>query len=403
MELLVRQPGRYFEATTEVRVAASLTHPLHDHPLSLAAMGIGQPGKGKNGSAAVEHGEEKTSQILERNPLFERVVFMFLYSDSQFMVRLRAAMQEINEAVLPHAESLRSYQLTEEEVEMANNGELDILTGFQVVDNEFRIVVLEGLSQQGIQTLFQRIPKIKNSEQCRILSDRTVRYTERLYTPFEVDIKVIRLRDPLRLIMQSPEIYDTFKVDLACQQALVYLANLRSTLRSNALARTQSFPTVEMLSKLESKYGESVSIEDLDGVPKAAKVRSVRDKFSGSSSSSSSNNNNDDNAFGNNNSGEDLPALAGSSSAGALMQHNKTTARRKAPTDSFNPAYLKYLSEWSERDHLEEHRQARRRVRRSLRERLEQRAAADKKLLAKFGGENGEAYLYAKLCGPAAR
>ena len=50
----------------------------------------------------------------------------------------------INSDALPDV-SLRSYQLTSSQKEDAKKGILDIVTGFTIIDNEQRIIVVEGL------------------------------------------------------------------------------------------------------------------------------------------------------------------------------------------------------------------------------------------------------------------
>ncbi|CAK9115561.1 Uncharacterized protein FLJ43738 [Durusdinium trenchii] len=361
-ERMVRQPGRYLEAGTEVRLRASLMWPLHWHRKSVVA----------------RTRRERNEQVETLGSKFERVIFLFPYNDLERMQRVRAALDEINARALPDAVSLRSHQLSAEEVDRANRGMLDILTGFQVVDDDFRIIVLEGLSDGGVRELLDKLPRERpNDDQSRTLCNSQVRFSERLYTEFDVDLKIIRLRDPLVYIMQAPEIYDSFKVDLDCHQALVLLATIRSSLRIQPLARSQSFPTPEMLIKLESKYGESVSLQDMDGVVKTTKVR-LRQRS------------NQEQEVLENGGSSEMEDVSRSKEA-----HSMRHGRRKAPTDSHNPQYLEQVAQREEKNFLEEHRMLHRKVQRSTRQRLQSRAKADAELLAKYGGgENQQAFMY---------
>ncbi len=64
------------------------------------------------------------------------------------MMICRSCMYEVNQKSLPEA-SLRSHQLTKEQISDANNGTLDIITGFTIIDNGYRLIILEGLGAKG--------------------------------------------------------------------------------------------------------------------------------------------------------------------------------------------------------------------------------------------------------------
>ena len=56
----------------------------------------------------------------------------------------------MNAHALPDIQgSLRSYTLTTEERQAAKSGSLDIITGFMMIDDDIRIVVIEGLAGHG--------------------------------------------------------------------------------------------------------------------------------------------------------------------------------------------------------------------------------------------------------------
>ena len=81
--------------------------------------------------------------------------FFFFHLNVQNIILLLGGMYEVNQKSLPEA-SLRSHQLTKEQISDANNGTLDIITGFTIIDNGYRLIILEGLGAKGtykIQTL----------------------------------------------------------------------------------------------------------------------------------------------------------------------------------------------------------------------------------------------------------
>ena len=163
-----------------------------------------------------------TSQLeaRARNPLFERAVFCFRYKNAKMMQALRAVLVDVNRRALPGC-SVRSYQLTPEQAAAADNGELDIITGFQVVDDAFRLVVMEGLGASAMKELRARMPReAANHPRCKIFTNPGLRFKKRLYTPFHVDLKIIHLRESLPAIVRSPEIYNRVKVSEDCFEAL---------------------------------------------------------------------------------------------------------------------------------------------------------------------------------------
>lgn len=75
---------------------------------------------------------------------------------------------------------------------------LDYLSGFEVLDNDIRVVVLEGLSAGAMKLLGDKmIREAPNTEVLKILKNPDVLFKERMYTDFNVDIKRIRLRENL--------------------------------------------------------------------------------------------------------------------------------------------------------------------------------------------------------------
>ena len=216
----VRQPGRYLRANTELKLELSLTYPLLPHPDGL------------------ESHEQPTIDSDQPSPMmFQRHVYVFAYENAKLLQRIRAAVDEINGKAISGA-VLRTHQFSETEQAAAEDGNLDIVTGFQCVDDEFRIVVLEGLASGSMALLTERLGRERaNNDQYKVLSNSQKSYTRRLYTAFSVDLKVIRLREPLGIVVRFPEIYDHTRVSDACYGALQFLCEMRNATRIEYLKR----------------------------------------------------------------------------------------------------------------------------------------------------------------------
>ena len=196
---------------------------------------------------------------------FERAVYCFSYDDEKTLQEIQGAMYEVNQRALPEA-SLRSHQLSEEEKCGAIDGTLDVITGFTIIDDAFRLIVIEGLGSGGMKIVHKRVRrKERNGARFRVLADPTITFKERWFTAFDLDLKRIRLRDELPRICESPDIYNRAKVPLEVFEALHRLFRMRSSMRLRHILDNNLFPTAKMLLRLESKYGEAISLEDMDG------------------------------------------------------------------------------------------------------------------------------------------
>ena len=73
-----------------------------------------------------------------------------------------------------------------------------------------------------------------------------VRFTKRAYTSFDVDLKMIRLRNLLREIVTTPAIYNRAKISEECFKTLNRMATIRDgrTVSIRDLKIRDLFPTL---------------------------------------------------------------------------------------------------------------------------------------------------------------
>lgn len=85
----------------------------------------------------------------------------------------------------------------------------DLITGFHVDDWERHIVMLEGLKEKGISTLWNELPHHHSQDQniIKVFYNSDYNFSKRLYGTLDVDLPRIRLFRPLREIMQHPLIF----------------------------------------------------------------------------------------------------------------------------------------------------------------------------------------------------
>lgn len=105
-----------------------------------------------------------------------------------------------------------------------------------------------------------------------------MRFKNRIYLDFNVAIKKIKLREPLRQIMGAPDVYLRSKVPEEMFHILQQFAEIRKLTRLSLIRDFNLFPITEKLLTLERKYGDSLNIEDLTGKPgKPKKKKNVDD------------------------------------------------------------------------------------------------------------------------------
>lgn len=100
-----------------------------------------------------------------------------------------------------------------------------------------------------------------------MLYNPDIRFKNRSYVNFNVAIKKIKLRMPLRAIMGSPDVYIRTKVPEDMYLILQQFAEMRKLTRIQHIRDFNLFPNIESLLTLERKYGDSINSEDLTGLP----------------------------------------------------------------------------------------------------------------------------------------
>lgn len=95
------------------------------------------------------------------------------------------------------------------------NRSLDFLGGFELMDKEMRMYVIEGLSGKGCsmeQFYLANEREHTNDRRFKMIYNPEIKFKNRLYQSFNCAIKKIKLRDSLTKIMSEPDIYLRSKV-----------------------------------------------------------------------------------------------------------------------------------------------------------------------------------------------
>lgn len=208
---------------------------------------------------------------------FTRMIVQFKYIDDDALRGVMNGVTEVNSAALPDIQgTIRSYSFTNEERSAAENATLDVITGFMIIDDDKRLVVLEGLAAPGcgMQRLFTEfLPRLKpNDDQLRIICNPEVLFPNRMYPDFGPDIRRIRIRDKLKKLARRPEIYNRKQVEELCFVAVDAIMSLRRAADMLSTKTLNMYPTAAALNKLELLYGEAITRPDMDGTLRDAFV-----------------------------------------------------------------------------------------------------------------------------------
>ena len=168
-----------------------------------------KPKDDKNSTKKPEEGTEENEKEPEpeKEKNLERFIYITTYSDSKAMETLHSLFEEINQTAfdLKSVKEIYTKALTEEE---RDNNEIDYISGVQILDQERRITIIEGLSGKGIQKVRNALPKNQmNNNEIKIFADSNILFNKRIYSKFDLQLKFIKLRDTLDHILTTYNIY----------------------------------------------------------------------------------------------------------------------------------------------------------------------------------------------------
>lgn len=263
-----RRPGRYMEAEATVKVEVRQALPLL-----------------------------QTQLPSDASAPFVRAVFMFDFRDTELLHRVERAVRVCNATVLGlmgdgARQSLRAADLAEREVdvrvlqrlntwkltpEQAADKSLDIITGFQLIDGDVRMIFVEGLLK-GCMQVVQRAAEFAqgnrpaelgpSSEKMRarvVMWNPSLRYSSRLYGPLGVYLQQVKLRAPLLRIVSEPGTFATGKVRKECMEGIKRLARLSLATWARQLEELALIPTEYQVNLVFKKFGGELTKADVEG------------------------------------------------------------------------------------------------------------------------------------------
>ena len=226
-------------------------------------------GKNKN-----EPEEEEPQGPPPEKPLnLERFIYVTNYLDSNFMQTLKLLFEEINQTAfnLKSVKEIYTKGLTEEE---RDNNEIDYISGFQLIDKNIRITILEGITGKAMKKIKEGLPKTQmNNKNYMIFADSTVLFNKRLYSKFDLSLKYIKLRETLSNILQTFDIYTKANKYRQIYDAFLDFGSILKAQTLREISNAKLFPDAESLLLLERKYADILNDEDMTGIHKEKKKK----------------------------------------------------------------------------------------------------------------------------------
>ena len=314
-----------------------------------------QKGKNKN---EPEEEEEPQGPPPEKPLNLERFIYVTNYLDSNFMQNLKQLFEEINQTAfnLKSVKEIYTKGLTEEE---RDNNEIDYISGFQLIDKNMRITILEGITGKAMKKIKEAIPKTQmNNKNYMVFADSGVLFNKRLYSKFDLSLKYIKLRETLSTILQTFDIYTKANKYRQIYDAFLNFGSILKAQTLKEIAQANLFPDAESLLLLERKYADILNDEDMTGIHKEKKkkkrikldslTKTSTSGFSGRSSSNKKTKRSDSlNESGLNSLLEDKSKKLEENEKNNLEKIEKKVeeTKRPIPVDARNLEYENYLRE----------------------------------------------------------
>ena len=229
-----------------------------------------QKGKNKN---EPEEEEEPQGPPPEKPLNLERFIYVTTYLDGNFMQTLKQLFEEINQTAfnLKSVKEIYTKGLTEEE---RDNNEIDYISGFQLIDKNIRITILEGITGKAMKKIKERLPKTQmNTKNYLVFADSGVLFNKRLYSKFDLSLKYIKLRETLSIILQTFDIYTKANKYRQIYDAFLNFGSILKAQTLREISEANLFPDAESLLLLERKYADILNDEDMTGIHKEKKKR----------------------------------------------------------------------------------------------------------------------------------
>nr|KAF6456651.1 hypothetical protein HJG63_007219 [Rousettus aegyptiacus] len=203
---------------------------------------------------------------------FGRIIFVFncreiflLYSLLQDITMINAKALDLDSYPIQNIQQILS--AFKMRVKIQEKQDLDVLTGFHLLDGKIHLLILEGLADQGLKRLWEshqsRITKSEHGKY-KVLYNSQLLFQHRLYADLETILYHVHLFKPLSQLMKHAALYIRTSVPQKAFQALtrIYCICHHSTKFREVITR-DLLPSSTMIKDLSQEFGLPISQEEL--------------------------------------------------------------------------------------------------------------------------------------------
>ena len=190
------------------------------------------------------------------NNYVERIVIITTYNDSEFLSNLKKCFEIVNQQAfnLKSPKEIYTRDLSEDEKQSLT---IDYISGVQILDKSMRITFLEGLKGKSIEKIKEFIPKKNmNNKTNKYFSDSNVFFNERIYSLFLLNLKYIKLRNTLKEILTTYDLYSKADKQREIYDSFLKLGSILRVDTMKDIKEMDLFPKSEHLIMLERKYAD---------------------------------------------------------------------------------------------------------------------------------------------------
>nr|KAF6297574.1 hypothetical protein mPipKuh1_007153 [Pipistrellus kuhlii] len=203
---------------------------------------------------------------------FGRIVFVFdtkkislLYSLLQDIIMINAKALDLDSYPLTNIQQILSaFKIR---VKIQERLDLDVLTGFHLLDGKIHLLILEGLAEQGLKRLWEsHQSRITSAEygKYKVLYNSQLLFQQRLYADLDTILYHMHLCKPLSQLMKHVALHLRNTVMHKAFQALtrIYCICHYSTTLREVMTR-DLLPSSSMIKHLSQEFGLPISLEEL--------------------------------------------------------------------------------------------------------------------------------------------
>jgi hypothetical protein len=232
--------------------------------------------KNAKGQPIIIEEEVKPPPPKEKN--LERFIYITTYEDIETMKILKELFENINREAL-NFKSVKEIYTQTLTPEQQDDNLLDFISGFQIIDTNLRITVIEGRGDKAMQIVKQRLPKVDlNSKLKKVFANSKILFDKRFYSKFNLCLKFIKLRTNLNEILTTADIYMKATKYKEIYSAFMNLGAIMQSSSFQSITECKLFPEAESLLLLERKYADILNDQDLTGVKQEQKTKRKRIK-----------------------------------------------------------------------------------------------------------------------------